>query len=304
MKPLNVEDLHLFHHYCTTVAATFGNVSIWRDNVPQLGSEYPCIYHGMMALAAQHLAAHRDAKTPKYLRLADLHFEAAIQGATQLFPGLSLDTCQPLFVVSALICLTSMAKGPAVGELLLVSKGGRVPFFSLFRGLRMVLGTIGQGVVFSGLLHPGENSQWFTPTEPQPGTPHLNPDELAKWETSLSRLSDLIRESSPGPPRREEMYLAQVAELAKLSRSAFGTALEIRPLQHGDIHQTMRWVFFVEDDLVDALEAGEPIALLILGHFSLMIRSLEYYWFMHGWSAHLLREVKQMLGEQWDGWLP
>lgn len=283
------------------MAATFGNVSVWRDNAPRLGCEYPCILNGMMALAAQHLATLRTAKTPRYLVLADLHFQAAVQGVTQLLPDLNIDNCQPIYVVTALMCLTSLARGPAAGELLLVSKSGKVPFFSLFRGLRMVLRNIGMPVVFSGLLDP-EGPSWFKPGEHINGAGRLTSKEMTDWEMSLGRLSELVQSSVE--PGLREMYLSQVVALTALFRDTFGTADKPKETQHGDLNWVMRWIFKIEDDFVDKLEAEEPVALLILGNFSVMIRSLEFYWFMQGWGSHILREVKQMLGEPFEGWLP
>ena len=58
---LNLVDLKLFHHYCTTVWKTITDAGIsgpevWKSYIPELAFEYPFLMHTILAFSATHLS--------------------------------------------------------------------------------------------------------------------------------------------------------------------------------------------------------------------------------------------------------
>ena len=58
---LNLVDLKLFHHYCTTVWKTITDAGIsgpevWKSYIPELAFEYPFLMHAILAFSATHLS--------------------------------------------------------------------------------------------------------------------------------------------------------------------------------------------------------------------------------------------------------
>ena len=58
---LNLIDMKLFYHYCTTVwptitAAKVSGPEIWRDYIPELAFDYPFLMHALLAFSATHLS--------------------------------------------------------------------------------------------------------------------------------------------------------------------------------------------------------------------------------------------------------
>lgn len=58
---LNLVDMKLFYHYCTTVCYTVGSVQdsaikVWSQHVPELAFQYPYLMHSLLAFSATHLS--------------------------------------------------------------------------------------------------------------------------------------------------------------------------------------------------------------------------------------------------------
>ncbi|KAH6689839.1 hypothetical protein F5X68DRAFT_260420 [Plectosphaerella plurivora] len=290
---LDIPSLELFHAYLSSSASLAGAPSIWRDAVPRLGLSHPCVFHAMLALAAHHLARTQPLGAPRYLVLADAHYARAVRGATAMLPSLNLENCQALYAAAVLVCFTALARGPGPnGDLLLVADQG-VPWLTLMGGVKMVMMTIGSEVVLSGVLKPIEDDSEFVP-ETLPG-------ERFAWQASLMRVRELLLLEFDDA---RDMYSAAIDALTGTLESAFGT--EENP-KHMEVmfHVVMGWVYRLPDHFIEALEARETVALLILGHFAMLLPTLEKrHWFIEGWGSHVLREVKTKLGPTFEGWLP
>ncbi|CAL9732750.1 sterol regulatory element-binding protein Ecm22p [Monosporozyma unispora] len=61
MAKLNLVDLKLFHHYCSTVwstitAAGISGPDVWKTYIPDLAFDYPFLMHTILAFSASHLS--------------------------------------------------------------------------------------------------------------------------------------------------------------------------------------------------------------------------------------------------------
>lgn len=55
---------------------------------------------------------------------------------------------------------------------------------------------------------------------------------------------------------------------------------------------------------VRCLEQRQPVALILLAYFAVLLQSLEpAFWFLEGWGRHVLAEVGSLLGERYARWL-
>jgi hypothetical protein len=118
---------------------------------------------------------------------------------------------------------------------------------------------------------------------------------------SLGRVRELLFLESD---EARDVYSDAIKTLSVLLESAFGTE-ENPKHQESIFHEVMGWVYRLHGDFVKALESREAVSLLILGHFAMLLPTLEkQYWFINGWGSHVLREVKTLLGPTFDGWLP
>lgn len=291
LQPLNVADLELLHHYVTQTAETIGNVHLWGEDVPRLAFQHHCILRAILSLSAFHVARQRPFQSPKFLNLAERHYEVAVREATKMLPSLNIDNCQALYIMTVLICFAGFAKGPGKGDLLVVAGEGAVPFQVLMRGTRMVLDTIGTGVVLSGILA----------TKIQPARPQAE----TTWDASLVAIrDDLI----PAAGLDAEVVKQCQDALTRLAESYEETALG----PDGHIHVqseysvVLRWPYQLEPRFIEIIEDRDPVALVILAHWALLLRTLETerFWFLQGWSSHLLNEIGGIIPMEYLSWVP
>ncbi|OAA45834.1 C6 zinc finger protein [Beauveria brongniartii RCEF 3172] len=329
LAELGVDDLELLHHYHTVTAPTLGDARLWRDAVPRLGREHPCIFHIMLSLSAYHVVRLRPATTTtnaadcRRRRLAEHHYEAAVRLAVPMLPRLDVGNCQALYIVTVLICFTAFARGPSSeGDLLLVAQQpGLVPWMSLLRGVRFVLKTVGSSTVFSGFLTPVPET---TPDEAscrggggggggggacRSGCGGFSARREWNWRETLGRIQDLAAKrktcsDADADATTAKMYEGAIESLTRCFETTFGEEKEDaavpKKCTHGQVHVVMAWAYTLDPDFVAKLAERDHVSLVLLGHFAILVQTLGRYWFIAGWGEHILRQVRQILGENWD----
>ena len=54
------------------------------------------------------------------------------------------------------------------------------------------------------------------------------------------------------------------------------------------------------------LRAREPVALIILAHYAVVLQTLDKIWFLKGWSMHIVRRTMLLLSSStyapWSAW--
>ncbi|KAK8146677.1 hypothetical protein G3M48_002730 [Beauveria asiatica] len=340
LAELGVDDLALLHHYHTVTAPTLGDARLWRDAAPRLGREHPCIFHIMLSLSAYHVVRLRGPATTTTtsaadcrLRLAEHHYEAAVRLAVPMLPRLDVGNCQALYIVTVLICFTAFARGPSSeGDLLLVAQQqGLVPWMSLLRGVRFVIETVGSSTVFSGFLAPVPET---TPDEAscrggggggggggacRSGCGGVSARRAWNWRETLGRIQDVAAKRKTGSDANDaaaaaKMYERAIESLTRCFETTFGEEKEEeeekedaavpKKCTHGQVHVVMAWAYTLDPDFVAKLAERDHVSLVLLGHFAILVQTLGRYWFIEGWGEHILRQVRQILGEDWNDLLP
>ncbi|KAM3449832.1 hypothetical protein MY3296_006609 [Beauveria thailandica] len=335
LAELGIDDLALLHHYHTVTAPTLGDARLWRDAAPRLGREHPCIFHIMLSISAYHVVRLRGPATTTTtttsaadcrLRLAEHHYEAAVRLAVPMLPRLDVGNCQALYIVTVLICFTAFARGPSSeGDLLLVAQQqGLVPWMSLLRGVRFVIETVGSSTVFSGFLTPVPET---TPDEAscrgggacRSGCGGVSARRAWNWRETLGRIQDVAAKRKIGSDANDaaaaaKMYERAIESLTRCFETTFGEEEEEeeekedaavpKKCTHGQVHVVMAWAYTLDPDFVAKLAERDHVSLVLLGHFAILVQTLGRYWFIEGWGEHILRQVRQILGEDWNDLLP
>ncbi|KAM3462923.1 hypothetical protein NHJ6243_003725 [Beauveria neobassiana] len=324
LAELAVDDLALLHHYHTVTAPTLGDARLWRDAAPRLGREHPCIFHIMLSLSAYHLARLRPATTTSSAsaahcrRLAEHHYEAAVRLAVPMLPRLDVGNCQALYVVTVLICFTAFARGPSSsGDLLLVAQQqGLVPWMSLLRGVRFVLETVGSATVLSGFLAPVPETTPEACYACRSGCGRcfaaLAQRRAWNWRETLGRIQDVAAKktcsdaASTAATAAAKICDGAIRSLVRCFETTFreDDATMPKTCTQGQVHVVMAWAYTLDPDFVAKLAESDEISLVLLGHFAVLVQTLGRYWFIEGWGEHILREVRQILGEEWADLLP
>jgi hypothetical protein len=300
--PWGVEDLELFFHYTNEVCADLGigDAQLWKDRIPRLGFRKHGVLYLLLAVSALHLARQEPSRRGQLEERAETHLAIGLRRATEILPKLSAENCAELYVATILVWVYSFAKRPTPMNLLLVADGAEVPWWELFKGVRIVVETIGISTVFAGELGP-----WPAEVngDRQVEATHPPQDNLSAvgWESTLGRLSGLAA-SAPDERVRDTCQNA-LSMMMWCFQETYGTTANPKPAVDVKFNVIMVWLYCLSDEYVDYLKEKEPISLIILTHFAVLLQALEAAWFMKGWAAHILRGVCDILGPAWEEWL-
>ena len=86
-------------------------------------------------------------------------------------------------------------------------------------------------------------------------------------------------------------------------QETYGTAESPKSAAEARLETIVLWFYCLTDDLVGYLREDQPVPLVPLAHFTVLLQTLDGIWFMSGWAAHVLRGVSDMLGPPWYEWL-
>ncbi|KAF5591693.1 sterol regulatory element-binding ECM22 [Fusarium pseudocircinatum] len=291
---LNVDDLRLYHHYITVTSLSFGDDAMWHDKIPLLAFDNNFILHLMLAVSGLHLARLQAPEETKYEKLAEHHHSKAVSHVTNLLPQIDHQNCSALYIATVLICNYAFAKPPKKGHLLVQSHDTETAWWNLFRGIRFVIETMGIKAIFSGPIGP------FPPKAASAIPPAIGRTGYIAWEKPLADLKTMIHDSqTPMLPDLLELYEALVCCFS----GVFGTADEPQNDTHGKTHIVMRWVWFLDDDFTKQVEKLNPQVLVLLAYFSVLVQTLECFWYMRGWSWRILESITEQLDPDYAAWI-
>jgi hypothetical protein len=314
---LNTVHLELLHNYATLTSYTLSPVPIlrnlWRINVPQLGLSHEFVMRGVLALSAMHLSHSSPDKRDYYLSVAAAEHNAALPAATGLLHEIDDANCSALYIFSTLTFLYSLASPREPGNLLLTEGAAKADWLVFLHGVRHIgesfgdqllaspfgiLFTFGQRTVQSGEMLSQFSQEWRTTTEHAAlselrqlvSSTVSDTHKLAVYQDSLDSLETSfcaykmgqLSDSPPAIPSAPGMLATPVATPTSLVYS---------------------WLYRLTDDFVELVSKREPEALTIFAHYCVLLKAVDGYWWMTGWSAHLLREIWAALGHHHRLWV-
>ncbi|GKT40514.1 uncharacterized protein ColSpa_00695 [Colletotrichum spaethianum] len=123
---------------------------------------------------------------------------------------------------------------------------------------------------------------------------------MVYWEKRFEELSDLVATT---PDLEREMFLKALELLKDCFKMTFSTEAEREKHVQGRFEIVMRWLYSMDEDFVIRLQQKQALPLILLGHFSVLVQTLEHFWFIQGWSEHLLNGLFNVLDPQYAHWL-
>ena len=279
--------------------------------MPRLGRRFPSVLHAALSISAYHLARVELQDAPHYMRQGEEHYEIVVRNATTMIADLTIKNCQVFYVLAVMICFISFARKPSPGDLMLVSRDGCNSSLHLIRGVRFVLKTFGSSVVFSGFLAPKEiiddDGERPSPLEEQAmRDKRRRRVEIAfpewKWQDGLDRLQMQLQTTSESPA--DQVLQETLASMRRCFESICETLPPTHQRKDADFVSVMRWVYEFDDIFIQLLNGGHRVALVLVGYFGVCLEVLEGFWWLEGWGRHILRELKGMLLDEYEMWLP
>jgi hypothetical protein len=278
------DTLRLIHHYAlstsTSISDSQAAVLMNRDVIPALAFEHDFLLAGLLAVTSLHLAI---------LNPCALHNDAALkhhsQALTLIRPHLlhiTPDNVYALFSFSCMIVCYSFGIHKAeisshdpLEEMLAV--------FTLLRGIAVI-------------AEMGEKWLEQSPFASSATLPEPNSNTILEptVEAALLSLSQRVLDSDVDPTSRDA-YEAAIG----LLRHSFLLSAE----QPRSTRTALPFPIMVPQPFVEKLREREPLALVILAHYAVILHWLRHSIWLRNWGKEVVEAVRHVVGPEWHGCL-
>ena len=280
----DLSELELFDHYRTLVSFSLSNISqkqqVWRFPVLREALNFEFLMHAILALAAASLMNIHPIQRPKYEAMAKSHQTIAFQLSLPYFQKLSSANCNALFAFSNIVApLTSAFLYDSISMVRADSLDMILDFFSVLRGIHILLECASDWIK-EGPLAELLNRDWSPPERKLP-------QDVTGVFQYLHRKNQKVNTNADD--------LAVYASVILLLQKAFRT-YHIIAEEPGMV---LIWPINVPESYIAAIKRREPLALVILAHYSVLLHSIHDCWWLEGRGAGLLKTISQALPEEW-----
>lgn len=296
---LTYTDMDLINHFYTSTLPTLsvGDGSgrqYWTMCLSNFGYQYPHLYHLVLALAALHKARLNSHQRAELMVQAERHHAIGVQGSTALLGSINEDNYEVVRTSASLIGLINLAMGPRPGEYIVFSERAGPNFLDLLRGLRSIRG----------------HEQYNTTQEESPAdaaSPGTVSDRLAESPFAnnpnihLRSLYARVREIPEAGHRKSYIVALDDLEQFFILMDGYFELSSGSALPDAAHHLSpLGWIYRMQDDFLEWLQNKEPLALVIVAYFAVVLKELESGWPADGWAEHIMAKVCEEVVEPDD----
>lgn len=238
----------------------------------------------MLSITALHIAYLRPDQSEDYVLKAERHRFIALPLIRSALAELNKENCHALYACSHLIVKYAFACPQLPGSLVFSPGAGMLSeFVPLLRGAFSLhdhcLPWLADGP-FGNIIE--------VPLEPSPSF-RENPED--------GRLAALVPLFSDG----SEDSLVCLEALNTLRRVS---AMIANPRQTMATKTLIySWPVQVPQDYMVLMSEREPRAIVILAHYCVLLKMIDYFWFMDGCAARVLSQCRNELTDQWEQYI-
>lgn len=287
-QALNVPDLELMYYWTTSTSQTVsamgvGSVS-WQCDTTELGLAHTHILHLIFAFTALHLTRCRPGRSMEYEGLADKHYSLALSSVTNQLASINPENCDAVYISVQLICFVCWARGPQPDEYLAFGKSGRSEWLLMFRGVRSTIETLG--------------AEHFTKSHAprvRAKGPPLNIEAPPQYEQRLKDLREHVSHLTPAG-RDLDDDLNAVDVLTHCYQSRYGG-------RDGEYHVVFAWLYRMPESFLDRMQRHDACPLIIYAYFVVLMGEMERFWYMKGWTHHVMGGIWDILADEHRVWM-
>ena len=290
---ITFDDLGLMHLYtsatCMTLDPSPDLREIWRESVPKQAMSAPFLMHSILALAALHQISLGTVHYESNLSLAIKHQSLALTKSKPELNNLSECNCHALFAFSAMIAISALAlpvSRPAAtlqdpinefAQTAILMRGSKIIVQEGFPWL--------EGGPFSPLLRRG----FLT-----------NPTGMPKHIAIIFNTLETRIESTKTDERNKASYRSAFKRLNICFHNMHFNQENDISIVPGDRGVVWSWLATVEADFIPLLGEKDPMALVLLAYFAVLLHALDEVWWCRGWGSALIKSVLEEVGESWQ----
>ncbi|KAE8418915.1 hypothetical protein BDV36DRAFT_147932 [Aspergillus pseudocaelatus] len=273
----DLRDLELMHKFSTdTFKCLCGDQSDmddWQVLIPQQASKHMFLLHGILALAALHVAATatESACVLSYLDTALQYHNKSFAPFRQALDALTPLNCDAVFAQSAIITVIGIA-------LPRLNAQHRGECFSMIENMITVFELLQGSTKVSRISRPWLKASMFSKYDFwMIGTGDLDSEKIVAIE-KLSQLNTCIAGAEQSGANREAIDLLQSC-FAKFARSSHPVAI-------------LAWLVYTKKEFIDGMRMRQPFPLLVLMHWGVLLNELgSHFWWAKGCGRDLVTEL-------------
>ncbi|KAF7590875.1 hypothetical protein BBP40_002289 [Aspergillus hancockii] len=304
-RTLGLFDLKLLHIWTTETYRTLSPrpelQTIWRVEAPKVGFSSPYVMHAILSVASLHLSRLcSPERKQQCFNEAQLHHDAAMQTVVPNISRLIEEQGTAVILFSWLTCFYSCGRPRTQDESLLLGRDGPAEWLTFFRGNKVILES-SSDTFRSGILAPvfanGERNAYLRQTAP-----------VNEGEKYVGELRNLILEHVTDPEERQTY-----CDVLDLLSKSFVIIMD----SNSRVVETtvvLSWLLEVSNEYIEFLRRKSPLALIIYAYFCVLVKKMEWMWWVEGLSHQFMGEIYGALDEvyrtrlQWPmseiGWSP
>ncbi|KAJ5954249.1 hypothetical protein N7501_008528, partial [Penicillium viridicatum] len=243
----------------------------------------PFVFRAIIALSALHLAHIKPEFHDHYVSQAELHHNTALQMVSAILPDVNKENSQSMFVFSILTCIISCAK-PRIKHYFWANSDRDIEWLNLFRGTIHILALADRSLK-TGPLAPmftiGHRRKLARDARSATATPPF-----------LLILKQLLQDTVHDPSELQ-CYHHSIDDMAM----SFATVDEIGS-HNCETADIFIWLLRVSDQYLGYVQKRTPEAM-----FCVLMKEMEWAWWMQGFSVHTISGIYYILGEEHRCWL-
>lgn len=296
---LTYSDMDLTNHFYTSTLPTLsvGDGSdrhYWTTCLSKLGYQYPHLYHLILALAALHKARLHSHERAELFVQAERHHAIGVQGSTALLGSINDDNYEVVRTSASLIGLINLAMGPRTGEYIVFSEKAGPNFLDLLRGLR----SIRRREHYNAKQEetPTDVSSLGSRSDVSVESPFAN-----NSNTHLRSLYARVREIPEARHKKSYIHALDDLEQFFILMDGYAESSSDSALPDAAHHLSpLGWIYRIQDDFLERMQNKEPLALVIVAYFAVVLKELETGWPADGWAEHIMAKICEEVVEPDD----
>jgi hypothetical protein len=241
--------------------------------------------HLMFALTALHLARCRPKLQEQYVATADHHYEHGLALVTLAIANINPDNCDAIYFAVQSICFINWARGPQPGEYLAFGKGKRSDWLAMFRGIKTTVKSIGTHYLIKTHGPAMRAKGRPLPTQEPPEAYKKQLDDLRGHVDYISKLT---------PNHEGDIKAVDVL------REMYDNRYQGRD---GEYHVVFGWLYRMTEDFLERLQECDVLPLIIYAHFVVLMSDMERFWYVQGWTHHVMSGIFDALEMEHRTWI-
>ena len=278
--------LELMHQYTAytylTISDSVDFQPIWQHTVPKEALTHDFLMHGILALAALHIAHERPEQEDLYISSALRHHNTAIVSFRSALQQVTEENCHAMFAFSTILLVLTLAFAQT-GIQERDSIQDLIQIFTLLQGTCLVLESAMKWIT-TGPLEPLVRRGLAGRNRAQEAAQRQD-NSTDPAEQALNSLEEYCQRTVESPSSSDAYSLA----IGKLR----GCAARARQ-NPGDHAAVVGWLVLVNSEYIDSVKNKDPVALVIMGLYGVLLDKLKGEW----WILDMGERIVEAICEQ------